>query len=314
MDSIKKNNAIEGLRGWLIISIVLFHYTARYPFYANNGFCWESGFTLGKIIGVSGFFLLSGYLMFKSLIRNIAPPGIYSVKKIKRLCIPFQIALIFLFICNAIIPFLNHPRIVDFISNFFLIRVFVRCPLVDGAHWYFFTLLQLYVIVPSIFIGYKQNIKWLVLLSACLMAFLVLSNTMSANKSYLFCFFSGFFLAFHNKKIALPLYFFCGIIASILLRNISVLFVFGIIPLLIFDCGFMMQMKSVITWTIGNRLMVLIGKYSYMWYLIHQQLGYSIINLLKNYMNDYFVILVTMVFTFSLSILLHKSASLISSK
>lgn len=78
-----RNIAIEGMRGYLILFIVLYHYTHRYLFYGNEPFCWETGFSVGKNLGVAGFFVISGFLMLKSLNNNagITPPIYISPRK-----------------------------------------------------------------------------------------------------------------------------------------------------------------------------------------------------------------------------------------
>ena len=41
------NKAIEGARGYLILCVILYHYTSRYTHYGNESFIWDTGFSGG---------------------------------------------------------------------------------------------------------------------------------------------------------------------------------------------------------------------------------------------------------------------------
>ena len=64
----KKILSIDGLRGYLILFIVLYHFTSRYLHYGDAVFPWNIGFKEGKDIGNVGFLILSGYFLTKKIV------------------------------------------------------------------------------------------------------------------------------------------------------------------------------------------------------------------------------------------------------
>lgn len=191
-----------------------------------------------------------------------------------------------------------------------LIRTFVKIPAVDGAHWYLYAMVQLWLTIPLLYFGYKRRNIYLVLLGLLIAFYLFLSHTIASSKLFLLCFFGGMSLTLANKKIALSIYSLCGVFVAIWSKCPYVLIIFGVVPFVVFDVKLV---KSIISVLFCNPIIVFVGAYSYMWYLIHQQLGYSIIHALKELgLNDYIVIVSTILFTFFLSVVLHKLAEKIA--
>lgn len=306
------NKAIEGTRGYLILCIILYHYTSKYLYYGGEAFIWSTGFLLGKNLGVAGFFMISGYLYFNSIkswkTKSLLDVFLHVLKKIERLYIPYAIAIIFLGICHIFITYLNNPRWIDFVSNLLLLRTILQIPLVDGAHWYFYAMIQLNLLIPFLVLAYERKSLLGLSFSLVLGAYFFGTHVFLLNKAFLTCFIAGSMLSIENKKIALFLYAIFSLLAIYILKTPLVVIVFIILPLVINN----ELHKCVFHFLFENRVIVFLGTYSYMWYLIHQQLGYSIIHTLKGVVNDYLNIAITMLVTLIISVLLHKIASEIS--
>jgi len=306
----KLNKAIEGARGYLILCIVLYHYTSRYPFYGNESFIWDTGFLLGKNLGVAGFFIISGFLYFNSVKKwNINSHEVFFsvLKKIKRLYLPFAVAVIFLGGGSIFIDYLNNPRYIDFVSNLLLLRTILKVPIVDGAHWYFYALIQLNLLIPLFVLAYrKRNFVYLIC-GIALGVYFIGAQVFAINKTFLLCFIVGSVLSIENKKIALCLYAIFSLLAVYALNTLFVVIIFITLPLIILNLH-----SCILHILFENKVIVFLGTYSYMWYLIHQQLGYYIISVLKGTLNDYLNILLTMLITFVISVFLHRITNKIS--
>lgn len=86
------NKGIQGFKGLLSIFILLFHYTYRYPqIYGHEIISWS--FEYGSVIGVTLFFVLSGYYFQKSINkhRNFTT---FAISKLTRLYPPLILSLL----------------------------------------------------------------------------------------------------------------------------------------------------------------------------------------------------------------------------
>lgn len=95
----KRNNAIEALRGLLIIWIVLYHFTVRYEdiFQVNGRDIIHFG--RGGDIGVLMFFVISGFFFFKSYVCNRGKAVCqFFVNKYWRLWPAYMISVVVIFV------------------------------------------------------------------------------------------------------------------------------------------------------------------------------------------------------------------------
>ena len=260
----KKNNAIEGARGILILFIVLYHYTSRYPFYSNDSFVWNDGFIMGKHLGNCGFLIVSGYLFFKSM-RNISSTTTIIqliriiCKKTKRLYFPFAVALIFLAFSSCFVDYLNQPKWLDYATNILLLRTFIKIPIVDGAHWYFYAIIQLNILIPLIVVAYKKKSLFYSIIAIVFYSFLIFMKAFAISKLYLLCFLAGGILTMNDKKCFF-IYAILSLIVSFFTGTYAVMLVFILLPMI-----FNKPENYYIDKLLGNRILVFIGSYSYMW-------------------------------------------------
>lgn len=306
-----KNKAIEGARGILILFIILYHYTSKYPSYGHESFVWDDGLLIGKDIGNCGFLIISGYLYFKSIcnISSITPPHeVFGIvcKKIKRLYIPYAVAIIFMGLASCFITFLNQPKWIDYVSNLLLIRSFLKVPFVDGAHWYFYAMIQLNILLPLIILTFKKRSIFYAIIAIAFYSFITSMNAFAIPKVYLLCFLAGASLTMDEKKISTVLYTISVLTVTYFTGTYSLIFVFILMPIICLK-----PENSYLDIFFGNRIIVFVGTYSYMWYLIHQQFGYTICHSLKGQINDYYIVVITAVITFLFAILLQKATNMI---
>ena len=310
----EKNMAVEGLRGVLILCIVLYHYTFRSTHYLPNPI-FENGFAAGKQIGVFGFFVLSGYFLMLSLNNtNLVSKEMllnFIYKKINRLYWPFFVACIFIGITTFIIPYLQKITFSDFFSNLFLLRCFFKVNCLDGAHWYFYSMVQLSIIVPLLYYSYKNKNVILGICSLFIIAYWFVTHSFVVNKVFLFSFIIGCLLTI-NRKEGLMLYFIGGLVDVYLLRQPLVLVPLILIPFVLF---YQKQIVPYFSFLIENSIFIYIGKYSYMWYLIHQQFGYSLLNQFSTIViNPTIVLLVVIIITFCISVMLQRVLDIVLGK
>lgn len=309
-----RNLSIEGLRGYLILFIVLFHFTCRYFHYGNAVFPWTIGFQEGRDLGNVGFLILSGYFLAKNLFDFDTINGSqlfgFIVKKVIKLYIPFVVSVLFLLSFKIFFPFLENVPYTVFLKNIFLFRLFAEIPFVDGAHWYLFTLLQLTIIFSLSYYFYRNKKYILALLVLAGLVFLKQYMIISISNVYLAFFICGGLLLITNHyKWIIYMVVSCTLVFVI--SNYSVLFVCAIIPVLLF-CNYGKRFTSIV---FENKLILTIGKYSFMWYLVHQQLGYFFITFLSEKgVNCYLNLCLAIFSTFAISVALHHIAAKINER
>ena len=106
-----RNLSIQGLRGYLMIWIVLFHYTTRYPILYPSAnmempIRFENGGEVGIVIffAMSGFFLAKGLLGLDSSNKKLLE---FCMHKYLRLWFPYVVSTILIFICIKPPPLLH---------------------------------------------------------------------------------------------------------------------------------------------------------------------------------------------------------------
>lgn len=172
MNNKSRLTEIDGLRGFAILLVVLFHYYARwsdlYPYKDSfsNVFIAKYGF-----LGVELFFMISGYVIFMTLDTSKS----FAEFLWKRWIRLFPAMLIATFLIMASAPFFierpaGPPRLVDaipglvFIDARWLHNLF-RLDISDleGAFWSLYTEVRFYLLVASLyfFAGRKNTVPFL---------------------------------------------------------------------------------------------------------------------------------------------------------
>ena len=139
------NYYIDLYRFVLMAWIVLFHYTVQYnALFPDNVFCFPLTFKNGGTIGVSLFFMVSGFFMTKALLaaeHGFREYGKYVVRRYLRLWIPYVFACVFIYIWLVFLPI--EGRTVDFKTLLANVGCIIHPGFdrVDNAHWFLADLL-----------------------------------------------------------------------------------------------------------------------------------------------------------------------------
>lgn len=290
---------LDGIRGILCLWIVLFHYTYRFPqiFGEGMGFPFDSG-----KVGVAFFFIISGYLAQATACKFYELGAIkWFVRKWKRLFFPYALSCVFIY-CMAHLGFGGRVDLdeINFIKSILMLPYF--SPLLDGAHWYVFSLVRFYIIF-LIMIKFRLNEKsWFLslLLVLCVVHGLL---KLEYGESLFSCIIPSFIeirilmgiMIFNavktRKKMDVALAVSTMLFIAYTNHWIYVpLFTLLFSLLIVGKCAFVAKILSC-------RFFVGLGSLSYMLYLIHQDVGYGIMlfliekNVLPTFVLPYLVLL-----------------------
>lgn len=309
-----RNLGVEGFRGILILWIALFHYTYQYN-EINYGkqVVFDYTFDSGGFLGVLIFYMISGYFLYDSTIRedvvwDYRKCVVFSIKKYWRLWPAYAISLLFIysFLMSFELPERFYPQksFENLIVNFF----FIYHPgfdYIDGAHWFIAYLIVVQTTIIPFMLLQKKTRIWLFLFLSIVVTFLKTQHLGTSTELYLRAF-SGFTCGgclcelqhiYSNDKA-----FFFAIPLIILIWNLRIP-LYLIIGVLFF-LFLLSNRHSIISRLMGNRYFVFLGQQSFFWYLLHQKIGYGIMFLLiPNNSSNMLYLLLPLCFTFLLSVL-----------
>ncbi len=296
---------LDSLRGIACIGVMLFHYTS---YYNNN---WKHSqkplvlFEYGRY-GVELFFLISGFVIFMSL-QNKSVKN-FAILRFWRLFPAYWIAIVFIFLISQIVilspDFSVHGRIspLELLINFTMLPTIFSLRYVDSSHWSLGFELLFYVHVAVIFVISKSRENLIVsalLLLTSISVFwhsfvryffkiepwmTVWWNEDMSHWQYivakllvlpyinLFLIGVSFYLFYQKENLRLAVF---GIIFGV----ISDYFIWGwehlvavVFVALLFCSAIFFRLPF-----LRNGLLVYLGTISYSLYLIHQNIGFRII-------------------------------------
>lgn len=293
-----KNNYIQGLRGYLIFLIVLFHYTTRFSELYNQDykFISESFVQIPIIL----FFSISGYFSSRNIFNLKKSNFTAYIQNIGNRCFrlypAYAISVCIIFLILLFLPIgERNVGIKDFLINI-IFMIHPGVPYVDGAHWFISDLLMIDIIF-ALLICIKNKILGfsifsIVLISIWFGMFLNFNPFVIFHKYSLFSSMIGFslgvvtFLMLNNSyKWILCMILFVSI--EVIRSNLFFLVFFLIYFICLFPqnkLAILDRSKKIIyrSHILDNTLIVEIGNISLYWYLLHQNIGYGIILLFVN--------------------------------
>lgn len=282
-------NELDALRGIAALSVVLFHYTAKYREFFGYNFSEQFDFKYGHY-GVSLFFIISGFVIFIT-INKVKSASEFITKRFIRLYPIFWVCVILTFIgVNAmdLLPKLEtswKDALLNLTMFYRVLRVFTEIKDVDGAYWSLLPELQFYLLMLLVFVSKQlKNIKIISLIWLCLIVVESFFYHIRFLGLLIDLQFGGFFIAgilFYKigiekeKSIWNHLFILTTLFVNILFYyKINQTGCFIMLPLVYFI--FYLFIYGKLRW-LAVRPLLFLGTISYPLYLIHQNLGYTLI-------------------------------------
>lgn len=232
--------SLDGLRGLAALSVVLYHYLFRYNLTFGHDFVpWAITEYLAH--GVRVFFVISGFVIFMTL-EKIEQPMDFVASRVARLYPAFWACCTITWLVVSVFGLENREvGFTDYLVNLTMIQEYVDFPNVDGVYWTLTVELAFYFLMLMLLVlGQLKNILWYL---AGWMVLAIFPHSVS------------------------------GLLAKLLILEYAPWFALGII-LYKMNAG---RVIIRLNW-LASAPLVLLGSISYNLYLVHQNLGYIIIN------------------------------------
>lgn len=338
--SARRDQTIDMFRGIAILLVVLFHFTARLPAYALNiteGAPWPVFFGW---VGVYFFFIISGYCIFMTLERS-ATVGVFLARRISRIYPAFVAAVLILFVFGlfAYIPsvpeakfHVTPPNLLDVVMNLFFVGEIGEW--VDGSFWSIAVEVKFYLLVAllaGVFhdrMRFTQVFAWLALVMAPIWAVSTLFSHVGSGpitpQSMLKFLAIAPYLSFFAVGI-LGRQFEAGtpgtgrLLAANIVISTAVVWIEaysfelhdGWLTATVSALVYLVLVGLFVRFVMGKPLPTVpglslgiaqVGLLSFSWYLIHENVGISMLTLLDLYMPAHAALAVTVIATFLLAI------------
>lgn len=276
---------LDAMRGLAALAVVLFHYTTRYfDFFPSAELPVFQFNDLGY--GVNLFFVISGFVIsFSAASKNSA--FAFLKGRILRLYPLYWVALVITFVTLTIFPYPDLTvDFTTFLVNFSMLQKFVGFANVDGAYWtlaieWVFYFMVIGLLLIKSFSKVQLFVGFMIVTNVALAA----SNLMLENPIIL------------PQKLALVFnamgYFACGVSFYLYKKQPSNSYLLS--AFIVLMATYLNALEATLAldlalfwlfwlFTTGNlrwlaiRPLVYLGNLSYALYLVHQNIGYVIIN------------------------------------
>jgi peptidoglycan/LPS O-acetylase OafA/YrhL len=284
-------DGIDMLRGIAILMVVIFHYTARYwEAYSTTSINQPHSFVFPGWLGVDLFFIISGYCISLT-VQNIQTVSGFWAARFSRLQPAYMACAALTFITLTLFPLANQSvSVTELIGNFiWLNSIPTLFSHIDGVYWSLIVELKFYFYF-GIFWFLHQNPKRILQFFTALVLIGIITQEGGKNLGYpeiakiinehLFIYpYSGFFLfgiiLFHwnnvrqNEAITYVILAVVTILLSDRHQDV-LLYTLALFPI----SALFIHLKDQFSF----KPLVFIGLVSYSWYLLHQMIGYVIMN------------------------------------
>ena len=278
-DKLGRNVQIEGLRGFALLLIIVYHLVCRF----GQLYLAKDNLVL-HYLGSSGttiFLLITSYYLGKiSFVEGDFSYFKFLKSKILRLWPPYVISLFIIFIVLNIWVLPGRTvKISDLVLNLFWINGYVGTPYVDGSHWYLTTILSFSFIVGffrKINISNKwwTYILWMSFGVFCKMLQIPIASNVLGNNfigySVIGIILYGYIVKRKKMNIGWKITYLSAIVYIFFLTGKS----YGIELFIIIPIFIAAQYRKLKCFQIKG--FVKLGTISYSIYLIHQNIGMTI--------------------------------------
>ena len=297
-----KNLQIQFLRAFFCLLIVFFHFTIQYNKYYDCSNVFVNAFVdCLDDAGILAFFILSGfYLVRRKEMPTFKEKMIYWLKRFLNMYVLYVIAITIIFLASQF-GYLGDRKVSlpVFFQNIAFINVLTHSKSVDGAHWYILALFCLYIIelVRDLLPFNKEKYShyyWFLILLISVLSFVIQEN-IDKNSTVLsivfrilnvfFC--QGYFVyAFIGISIYMLDYDRPRCFKNIIIITFAALsFAFAaftdwkrILILLIVVPIIMLALFRKLEFLEKIKPLVFLGNASYSIYLLHQNIGFMLLN------------------------------------
>jgi peptidoglycan/LPS O-acetylase OafA/YrhL len=301
---------IDSLRGIAALVVVFYHYLYWYgKLYENQ----EVQFEIVKygFLGVQLFFIISGFVIFWS-IQNLKNSTDFVVSRFSRLFPTYWSAIIITF---CVVSFLGLPgreiSLIDAAFNFLMIHKLFGVPNVDGVYWTLLAELLFYLFILTLILTNKVKHIEYFLLTIVIIAFsikyIVFPNSQFIKQHITqpFVFFT-IGICFYKIKARVASKLTLGLMAFSMVTSIWLYGPFTSIGLLLIYTVFSLVILDKLNF-LNNRVLLFLGGISYPLYLVHQNVGYSILMNLESSGTPFLLaVLIAFISSVSLAFILHK--------
>lgn len=280
--------ALDALRGIAALGVVLFHYLPYYNELYGHSFNPPQFLEFGRY-GVHLFFMLSGFVIFMTLERTDNPAW-FGLARAFRLLPALWVGIILTFLAvHALGPEDRSVSLGTALLNFTLLHSYFDHAHVDGAYWSLVIEMTFYVWMALLFYTLKswQQLRWVLLAWVGISyAAVIQAENLSPALSFishdlLFAryaplFISGILLYRWHKTGSLA-------VSDIIFLGFSVSHALIAYPapfnLFVIGCYgvFILAISGYLNFIV-NKTTLWLGSLSYSLYLVHQNIGYGIID------------------------------------
>lgn len=289
----KKNGRLQeldALRGLAALAVVLFHYTTRYDELFGHEKQGYLNFSYGHL-GVNLFFMISGFVIFMTLLRTKSI-GEFAKKRALRLYPAYIVAVIVTFVAVKIYGLEGRGvSLFEAIFNLTMLQGFIPgVDHVDGVYWSLAVEMTFYIMAGlAIFFCLRKHVfklvvGWLIisiLLQVLIIAFdgSIIAKLLSFYSivSYSHLFIAGIMFYLIREKAEVKYYL---VLAGCLISQFAFNDLISSVITISFFAVFYFMIHDKMKF-LNTRLLTFLGAISYSWYLIHQNLGYIVLDYIE---------------------------------
>lgn len=283
---------IQAVRGLAAICIMLYHYTFRYGCsdYFPRDYEMPINFYYGSYF-VCFFFVLSSFFLFRSMHSREVRPLEYVYNRLTRLYPAFWFAVIISFLILLLFDSPLQISISEMFANLTMISPLFGVEYLDGAYWTLtYELILLFFMTIFLVTKLKNKPKWIVFGWLVLGAVSKISlNALGLDQKSSLAAAAFAFKYCHYFVLGIILYLFLqkfekwhiAAFAAVLAYNALVdLTIASYLFLIGFTLLIILLFKKNIP-GLNNRVFLFLGTISYPLYLIHEHVGFAIIQQLE---------------------------------
>lgn len=297
---------LDSLRGIACLSVLLFHYTTKYSEIFSTSLTTQLfSFKYGGL-GVDLFFIISGFVIFLTIKKNTKPLE-FAYKRFTRLYPTYWVCVLVTFFLIRFSDLLSyHRNFSALIINLTMIPDIFGVKRVDGVYWSLLPELMFYLLMFCMLLFKK--IRHINLLCFIWLLFILLNSFRDVmplrvlfNLNFGNLFIIGIcFYKIKNKEanwsshlLIIGSFLVSFVISDVMYKHMFLLLFIAIFYLFVYDKLKWIKLKP----------LIVLGEVSYALYLLHQFIGYFIINELidSGIKNGFLLILIPSVITIAMS-------------